>query len=69
MFTYTIMLINMVKLLQSDIYYLETEGLVVVEYLHDAWEALPDVLGAECDAGIQQGPVVRQLLLLYINNH
>ena len=45
---------------------LEAEGLVIVEYLHDAGEALPDVLGAERDTGIQQGPVVRQLLLLYI---
>ena len=34
----------------------EVHGLVVVEYLHDPREALPDVLGAEGDAGVQEGP-------------
>ena len=33
----------------------ELEGLVVVEDLHDPGEALPDVLGAEGDAWVQQG--------------
>ena len=32
----------------------ELEGLVVVEDLHDPGEALPDVLGAEGDAGVEE---------------
>ena len=41
----------------------ELEGLVVVEDLHDPGEALPDVLGAEGDAGVQEAPRVLQPLL------
>ena len=41
----------------------ELEGLVVIEDLHDAGEALPDVLGAEGDAGVEEAPRVLQPFL------
>ena len=41
----------------------ELEGLVVVEDLHDPGEALPDVLGAEGDAGVEEAARVLQPLL------
>ena len=34
---------------------IKVHGLIIVEYLHDPREALPDVLGAEGDAWVQQG--------------
>ena len=39
------------------------DGVVVVDYLHDPGEVLPDVLGAECDAGVCEAPRVLQPLL------
>ena len=41
----------------------ELEGLVVVEDLHDPGEALPDVLWAEGDAGVEEAARVLQPLL------
>ena len=41
----------------------ELEGLVVVEDLHDPGEALPDILGAEGDAGVEEAARVLKPLL------
>ena len=35
---------------------IEVHGLIIVKYLHNPREALPDVFGAEGDAGVQESP-------------
>ena len=42
---------------------IEVHGLVVVENLHDSRETLPDILGTEGDARIEEGSRIFKSLL------